>query len=75
MPIVHGEINYARIIQERPPIGSTFTTRGGFTTPEGVVICRTLRNKVKALQEDFAKEAIEQRERTTVRVTEPGVRF
>jgi hypothetical protein len=57
LPTERGEINYARIITERPPFGSHFTRRGGYTTPEGIVICRTLRNKVKALQDEFAGEA------------------
>jgi hypothetical protein len=68
VPIVQGSINYARIITERPPFGSHFTRRGGYTTPEGIVICRALRNKVHHLQEEFADEARTQRAR-------PGVRF
>lgn len=75
LPIVQGEINYARIITERPPFGSHFTARGGYSTPEGIVICRTLRNKVKDLQEDFAREAISQRERTGIVPSIPEVRF
>jgi hypothetical protein len=67
MPTIHAEVNYARIIQERPPLGSNFTQRGGYTTPEGIVICRTLRNKVRALQEDFANEATQQRAQRRVR--------
>jgi hypothetical protein len=75
LPTGPGTINYARIIQEQPPVGSHFTRRGGYTTPEGVVICHTLRNKVKDLQEDFAREAISQRERTGIVPSIPGVRF
>jgi hypothetical protein len=75
LPVVQGEINYARIINERPPFGSHFTARGGYTTPEGIVICRTLRNKVRDLQEDYATEARGQRERTAVAPSIPGVRF
>ena len=62
-PIVQGEINYSRILTERPPIGSDFTQRGGYKTPEGIIICRTLRNKVMALQDEFASEARIQRAR------------
>ena len=49
LPTVPRSTNYTQIVQERPPIGSHFTRRGGYTTPEGNVICRTLRSKVKAL--------------------------
>jgi hypothetical protein len=57
VPIVQGSINYRRIITEQPPLGSRFTTRGGYTTPDGIVIYRVLRNKIKTLQEEFADEA------------------
>ena len=57
LPPVPGSVNYSRIVPERPPIGSRFTQRGGYSTTEGIVICRTLRNKVKALHEEFAGEA------------------
>jgi hypothetical protein len=63
LPTVQGEVNYGRVLTERPPIGSSFTQRGGYATPEGVVICRTLRNKVKTLQDGFASEARLQRAR------------
>jgi hypothetical protein len=63
LPTVPGEINYGRILTERPPIGSDFTHRGGYKTPEGIIICRTLRNKVKTLQEEFTDEARIQRAR------------
>ena len=67
VPIVQGSINYGRIVTERPPFGSRFTVRGGYTTPEGIVICRALRNKIKNLQEEFADEARTQRPRAGVR--------
>jgi hypothetical protein len=44
-------------------IGSDFTHRGGYKTPDGIIICRTLRNKVKTLQEEFTDEARIQRAR------------
>jgi hypothetical protein len=49
VPIVQGSINYGRIVTERPPFGSRFTARGRYTTPEGIVICRALRNKMQTL--------------------------
>jgi len=67
LPTVPGSTNYARIVQERPPIGSNFTRQGGYTTPEGIVICRTLRSKVKALQDEYASEVRAQQARTGVR--------
>jgi hypothetical protein len=63
LPAIPGSTDYGRIVQERPPVGSQFTRRGGYTTPEGIVICRTLRNKVKALQDEFVEEARLQRAR------------
>jgi hypothetical protein len=66
MPIVQGSIDYGRIIIERPPFGSRFTARGGYTTPDGIMICRFLRNKMKTLQEEFANEARMQRPRAGV---------
>jgi hypothetical protein len=63
LPAILGSTDYGRIVQERPPVGSQFTRRGGYTTPEGIVICRTLRNKVKALQDEFVEEARLQRAR------------
>jgi hypothetical protein len=65
-PTVLGETNYSRIVTERPPIGSDFTYRGGYKTPEGIIICRTLRNKVITLQEEFASEARLQRARAAL---------
>jgi len=56
LPTVPRSTNYAWIVQERSPIGSQFTRRGGYTIPEGIVIYRTLRSKVKALQDEFASE-------------------
>jgi hypothetical protein len=63
MPAAPGAINYSRIVQERPPIGSRFTARGGYTTPEGIVICRTLRAKVADLHRSYQEEVDEQRRR------------
>jgi len=71
LPAVPGSTNYARIVQERPPVGSHFTRRGGYTTPEGVVVCHTLRNKVKDLRDKFAAEARLQRERAGIRFQIP----
>ena len=53
MPVAPGAINYSRIVQERPPVGSHFTRRGGYTTPEGIVICRSLREKVADLHKSY----------------------
>ena len=69
------EINYHRIVQERPPLGSRFTNRGGYITPEGIVICQTLRNKVRDLQDAFEVEAREQQSRLRVEPTQQQVRF
>jgi hypothetical protein len=67
LPTVPGSTNYTRIVQERPPIGSQFTRQEGYTTLEGIVICRTLRSKVKALQDEYADEVRAQQARTGVR--------
>jgi hypothetical protein len=63
MTVAPGAINYSRIVQERPPIGSHFTRRGGYTTPEGIVICRSLREKVADLHKSYQEEADEQKRR------------
>jgi hypothetical protein len=72
MPTVTQNIDYRRILQEKPLIGSRFTARGGYATPGGIVICRALQNKVRALQEEYAEEARLQRARgSLVQFKEP----
>lgn len=58
-------IDYQRIVQEFPPLGSRFTERGGYFTPDNICISRTMRVGVMAVKNEYAKERNEQNERTT----------
>lgn len=58
-------IDYQRIVQEFPPLGSRFTERGGYFTPDNICISRTMRVSVMAIKNEYAKERNEQNERTT----------
>lgn len=53
MPVVENSVNYHNIVREWPPVGSDFSPRGGYTTPEGVTITKTMRDKVKALKLEY----------------------
>lgn len=53
MPVVEHSVNYHSIVREWPPVGSDFSSRGGYTTPDGVTITKTMRDKVKALKLEY----------------------
>lgn len=53
MPVVEHSVNYHSIVREWPPVGSDFSPRGGYTTPDGVTITKTMRDKVKALKLEY----------------------
>jgi hypothetical protein len=63
MPHEKHSTDYYRIVQEYPPLGSRFTARGGYFTPEDICIAKSLRDKVKAIKEEYAKELVEQKDR------------
>lgn len=61
MPVVEGSVNYYMIVREWPPIGSDFTPRGGYSTPEGIVIPKSMRDQVKAIKMGYGTEAERQK--------------
>ena len=75
MPEAPEPINFERNLTEWPSLGSNFTAREDYMTADGIMIFRTLRNKVRSLQDDFVNEAREQRERMGVALSQTGVRF
>jgi hypothetical protein len=56
-------IDYARIVQEFPPLGSKFNQQGAYTTPDGILITRPMRVRVMEFKREYATEGQEQRER------------
>jgi hypothetical protein len=63
MPHEKHSTDYYRIVQEFPPLGSNFTARGGYFTPEDICISKSLRDRVKGIKEEYAKELVEQKDR------------
>ena len=64
-------IDYERIVQEFPLLGSRFTPRGGYFTADDVCISRTMRMKVMEVKNDYANERKDQEERVrTSRMTQ-----
>ncbi|KAM0717753.1 hypothetical protein Q7P37_006085 [Cladosporium fusiforme] len=66
--VVEGSINYHMIVREWVPLGSDFTAQGGYSTPEGVVIPYTLRQKVREAKKEYAEQAEQQKSRQLARV-------
>lgn len=64
VPHAKDSINYHRIVQEFPPLGSRFTPQGGYSTPEGICITRTMRLRVMELKNEYATEGRDQNTRT-----------
>lgn len=56
-PLVEDSIDYRMIVQEWPPIGSDFTARGGYITPNQISITRNMRERVRTLKRDYEREA------------------
>lgn len=65
VPHAKNSIDYHRIVQEFPPLGSRFTPQGGYFTPEGICITRTMRMDVMKIKADYSTEGKEQTERIT----------
>jgi hypothetical protein len=63
MPHEKHSTDYYRIVQEYPPLGSRFTARGGYFTPEDICIAKSLRDKVKEIKDEYAKELVDQKDR------------
>ena len=64
VPHARKSIDYHRIVQEFPPLGSRFTPQGGYSTPDGVNIDRTMRMKVMGIKNEYVKEEAEQYKQT-----------
>ena len=58
-------IDYHRIVQEFPPLGSRFTPQGGYRTPDNIAITRTIRLGVIEVKNKYATERKEQHDRTS----------
>lgn len=56
-PVVENSVDYRMIVQEWPPIGSDFTARGGYVTPNQICIPRNMRERVRTLKRDYEMEA------------------
>jgi hypothetical protein len=69
-------IDYHRIVQEFPPLGSRFTPRGGYFTTDNICITRTMRMRVMEVKNEYATErheqndGISQQEKATVEIRE-----
>lgn len=57
MPVVEGSVNYYIIVREWLPLGSDFKPRSGYSTLEGIMISKTIRDKVKAIKIEYGAEA------------------
>jgi hypothetical protein len=58
----HGT-DYTKIVQEHPPLGSTFTSNASYTTVEGVIFSPELRNRLRIVKAAFCEEAATQASR------------
>jgi hypothetical protein len=63
MPHEKYSTDYYRIVQEYPPLGSRFTARGGYFTPDDICIAKSLRDKVKEIKDEYVKELVDQKDR------------
>ena len=65
VPHARNSIDYHRIVQEFPPLGSRFTPQGGYRTPDDIAITRTMRLRVMEVKNEYATERKEQHDRTS----------
>jgi hypothetical protein len=66
LPVTRQPHSHERIVQEVVPFGSEFTPRGGYFTPEGINVPRSLRVQVADLRLEYSKNATIQRSRERV---------
>ncbi|KAM0706053.1 hypothetical protein Q7P35_007413 [Cladosporium inversicolor] len=59
VPYARKSIDYHRIVQEFPPLGSRFTPQGGYSTLDSVNITRTMRVKVIGIKNEYVTEEAE----------------
>jgi hypothetical protein len=60
MPHEKHSTDYTKVVQEHPPLGSTFTSLSGYTTVEGVIFSPELRTRLRAVKTKFIEEATTQ---------------
>jgi hypothetical protein len=63
VPHSKDSIDYQRIVQELPPLGSHFSRQGGYFTPDNVCITRPMRLKVMEVRNEYSTERHEQNDR------------
>jgi hypothetical protein len=64
VPHAKGSIDYTRIVQEFPPLGSCSQGDGSYSTTHDVRISRELRMQVMAVKNEFFEEARKQNEQS-----------
>jgi hypothetical protein len=52
--------DYTRVVQEYPPLGSTFTSDLSYTTREGIIFSPELRSRLQTVKRAFCEEAATQ---------------
>jgi hypothetical protein len=60
MPHEKHSTDYTKIVQEHPPLGSTFTPNANYTTIEGVIFSPELRSRLRVVKAAFLEEAATQ---------------
>jgi hypothetical protein len=65
VPHAKNSIDYHRIVQEFPPLGSRFTPQGGYSTSDGINVTRTMRMRVMEVKNEYATEGKDQKDRTS----------
>jgi hypothetical protein len=60
MPHEKHSTDYTKVVQEHPPLGSTFTPGASYTTVEGVIFSPELRSRLRRVKADFLDEAATQ---------------
>jgi hypothetical protein len=60
MPHEKHSTDYTRVVQEYPPLGSTFTSDSSYTTREGIIFSPELRSRLREVKTAFCEEAATQ---------------
>jgi hypothetical protein len=60
MPHEKNSTDYTKIVQEHPPLGSTFSTRASYMTQEGITVSREMRYNIYMVRVAFSEEAARQ---------------
>jgi hypothetical protein len=60
MPHEKHSTDYTKVVQEHPPLGSTFTSSSSYTTVEGVIFSPELRSRLRTVKAAFLDEAATQ---------------